>query len=181
METNTLGIIQTLAKIGRVISKVIFIICLVCFCLCICGIISLAAGAQKIDIGGVTISGMIEDEAGVSVGTMYAGMTVAAILLAAECVLAKFSEHYFNRELGDGTPFTLGGSKELMRLGILAVCIPIGARIIASIVTEIFEKTMSGVELMDMGSSGSVAIGVMMIVGALICRYGAERTNGDTI
>ena len=42
-------------------------------------------------------------------------------ICAGEAVLAKFAEHYFKRELTDGTPFNLGGAKELMRLGILTI------------------------------------------------------------
>ena len=100
MESNTLKTIQTLAKVGRVISKVIFILCIVGFCLCICGIISLAAGARDLKIGGVTLQSMIQDETGASMGTLYASAAIGAVLFAAECVLAKFSEHYFKRELG---------------------------------------------------------------------------------
>ena len=35
-------------------------------------------------------------------------------------------ELYFKNELADGNPFTLRGAKELMRLGILTIAIPLG-------------------------------------------------------
>lgn len=62
------------------------------------------------------------------------------ILCAGEAVLAKFAEHYFKRELVDGTPFDLGGAKELRRLGILAICIPIGTQMLAEIIYAVMEQ-----------------------------------------
>ena len=175
MENNTLKAIQTLSKVGKIISKIIFICCVVGFCFCIAGIIGLACGLDGIEIGDVTLESIVQSETEVTKGTMYTAMAIGAIFCAGEAVLCKFSEHYFTRELADGTPFTFGGAKELMRLGVLAICIPIGVQIIASIVRSILEHVLEGVELTDMGSIGSVSIGIMMIVMALICRYGAER------
>ena len=65
-------------------------------------------------------------------------------ICAGEAVLSKFAEHYFKRELADGTPFNLGGAKELMRLGIFTICIPIGTQIIAEIVYAVMEQTLRG-------------------------------------
>ena len=93
-------------------------------------------------------------------------------------MLAKFAEHYFKRELADGTPFDLGGTKELMRLGILAICIPIGAQMIAEIVYAVMEQTLHGVAPFQLGHSTFVELGVMFIVMSLVCRYGAELREG---
>ena len=101
-------------------------------------------------------------------------MAAGMILCAGEAVLAKFAEHYFKRELADGTPFDLGGAKELMRLGILAICIPIGVQMIAEIVYAVMEQTMQGVAALQLDNTGSVTLGIMFIVLSLICRYGAE-------
>ena len=113
-----------------------------------------------------------------NISTAYAAMAAGMILCAGEAVLAKFAEHYFKRELADGTPFDLGGAKELMRLGILAICIPIGTQIIAEIVYAVMEQTLRGVAPLQLDHSGSVALGVMFIVMSLGCRYGAELREG---
>ena len=99
-------------------------------------------------------------------------------ICAGEAVLAKFAEHYFKRELTDGTPFNLGGAKELMRLGILTICIPLGTQIIAEIVYAVMEQTMQGVTPLQLDNTGSVTLGIMFIVMSLICRYGAELCEG---
>lgn len=172
---KTLKTIQTLSKIGKILSKIMFILCIIGFCGSIVGIISMAIGADTLKLGGITLKGILEIDADIMTDTVYAAMAAGAILCAGEAVLAKFAEHYFGRELADGTPFTLGGAKELLRLGILTICIPIGTQIIAEIVHAVMELTMQGIEPLNLNNSGSVSLGVMFIVMSLICRYGAEE------
>ena len=76
---NTLKTIQTLAKIGKVFSKIIFVCCIVGFCGCIVGIVSLTLGAETFKLGGVTIHSMIENEAGMNLPTLYASMAVGLL------------------------------------------------------------------------------------------------------
>ena len=175
---KTLNNIQKLSKIGKVLSRLVFVFCIIGFCGCIVGILSMALGAPTLKIGGVTLKSILSIEAEVTTGTAYAAMAAGMILCAGEAVLAKFAEHYFKHELADGTPFDLGGAKELMRLGILAICIPIGTQMIAEIVYAVMEQAMQGVAPFQLDYSGSVALGVMFIVMSLGCRYGADLREG---
>jgi hypothetical protein len=177
---NTLKTIQTLAKIGKVFSKIIFVCCIVGFCGCIVGIVSLALGAETFKLGGVTIHSMIENEAGLSLPTLYASMAVGLLFCAAEAVLCKFAEAYFKHELADGDPFTLRGAKELLRLGILTIAIPLGTVIVCSIGVAIADNMVPGIDKLPMGEFSSVSLGVMMIVLSLFCRYEAEQGEGKT-
>ena len=124
-EMNTLKTIQTLSKIGRILSKIVYICCVVGFCVCIVGIISLGLRGEVFKLGGVTIHSIIESHSHMSMPALYTAMAVGMVLCAAEAVLSKFAEHYFTNELADGTPFTLMGAKELMHLGILTIMIPL--------------------------------------------------------
>lgn len=155
---KTLNNIQKLSKIGKVLSRLVFVFCIIGFCGCIVGILSMALGAPTLKIDGVTLKSILSIEAGVTTGTAYAVMAAGMILCAGEAVLAKFAEHYFKRELADGTPFDLGGAKELMRLGILAICIPIGMQMIAEIVYAVMEQALYGVAPFQSDYSGSVAL-----------------------
>lgn len=175
---NTLKTIQTLAKIGKVFSKIIFVCCIVGFCGCIVGIVSLALGAETFKLGGVTIHSMIENEAGLNLPTLYASMAVGLLFCGEEAVLCKFAEAYFKHELADGDPFTLRGAKELLRLGILTVAIPLGTVIVCSIGVSIADNMVPGIDKLSIGEFSSVGLGVMMIVLSLFCRYGAERNEG---
>ncbi len=171
---NTLKTIQTLSKIGKILSKIMFIFCIVGFVGCIVGILGMALGAEMLKFGDVTLEGILKNEAEVTVGTVYAAMAAGMIFCVGEAVLAKFAEHYFKRELADGTPFTLAGAKEMMRLGILTICLPIGTQIVAEIIHAVMEHTMQGIAPLQLSNSGSVALGVMFMIMSLICRYGAE-------
>lgn len=174
---KTLNTIQKLSKIGKVLSKIMFIFCIIGFCGCIVGILSMALGAPTLKIGGVTLESILNTEAEVTIGTVYAAMAAGMILCAGEAVLAKFAEHYFKRELADGTPFNLGGAKEMQRLGILTICVPIGTQIVAEIVYAVLEQTIHGVAPLELDNGGSVALGVMFLVVSLICKYGAELSQ----
>jgi len=95
---KTLNNIQKLSKIGKVLSRIVFIFCIIGFCGCIVGILSMALGAPTVKIGGITLESMLSIETGVTPGTVYAAMAAGMILCAGEAVLAKFAEHYFKRE-----------------------------------------------------------------------------------
>lgn len=174
---KTLNTIQTLSKAGKIISKIIFILCIVGFCGCVLGIVSLAVGLESLKLGGLTIHGIIEKESGMSMASIYASMSVGAFLCAAEAVLCKFAETYFKNELTDGTPFTLRGAKELLRLGILTVAIPAVAVTVCSIGIAVLSDFHPETEDLSFGEFSSVGIGIMMIVMSLFCRYGAEQAE----
>lgn len=176
---KTLKTIQTLAKVGRVMSKIVFICCIIGFCGCMIGIIAVAAGGHVFLVFGASLEDLLVNEADVTMGTLYASMAVGLILCAGEAVLAAFAEHYFKREVKDGTPFTHAGANEMMRLGVLAIALPLASQILAEIVYVIIKSVTEGVEPMNLDAYGSVGMGIMFMLAALICRYGAERTNND--
>ena len=175
---NTLKTIQTLSKIGRILSKIVYICCVVGFCVCIVGIISLGLGGEVFKMGGVTIHSIIESHSHMSMPALYTAMAVGIVLCAAEAVLSKFAEIYFKNELADGTPFTRRGAKELMRLGILTISIPLGMVIVCSIGVAIADNFFPEIGKLSYDGYASVGVGVMMILSSLFCRYGAEVCDG---
>ena len=102
---KSLKAIQVLFKIGMILSKIVFICCCVGFGCCIISVPFLAGSAEILKFGDFTLHGLIEKEAGMSLGSMYSAMVIGAIACACEAVLAKFAEVYFKRELRAGTPF----------------------------------------------------------------------------
>lgn len=171
---KSLKAIQVLAKIGKILSKIIFVFCIVGFCLCVAGIISLAIGLEGLKLGGTTIHGLIESETSMSMESLYGVMAVGAVFCVAEAVLSKFAEIYFRNELADGTPFTRRSAKELTRLGILTIAIPMAAAIICSIGVGIASLAYPEIETLPHVGGTSVGLGIMMIIASLFCRYGAE-------
>ena len=175
---KTLNVIQSLSKFGKILSRIVFVCCIVGFCGCIVGIVILALGAETFKLGGVTIHSIIENHGELSRPVLYTFMAVGSVFCASEAVLSKFAESYFRNELADGTPFTMRGAKELMRLGILTIAIPLGAVIVCSIGVAIADNFFPGIEKLSFDGYASVGFGIMMIVASLICRYGAEVIEG---
>ena len=177
---NSLKTIQTLSRIGRVFSKVVWICCIVGAAGCLVGIASLAVGVNEVfKIGGVTIHGLIEYEAGMSIGSMYASMTVGMILCLGELALALFAERYFKNELKAGTPFTFDGANEMKRLGILAICIPVGTSILAQIAYQSIKVFFLNVESMHIDDFASIGLGIAFLVISVLLRYGAQLNAGN--
>ena len=96
-----------------------------------------------------------------------------------EAVLAKFAVCYFKKELKAGTPFTLSGAKELLRLGILTVAIPLGCALAANITEGILAGYMPVDRELLSGflpdNEESITLGIMFMLMSLLCRHGAEQ------
>ena len=176
---KSLNTIQKLSQIGKVLSKIAFIFSVIGFCGCIASLLSLSFGdGNLIKIGGVTLHGIISEEYGYNIKSISAALFGWMIVCAGEAVLAKFAEVYFKNELNAETPFTLAGAKELLRLGILTTAIPTGSAVVGSIVEGIVAGFMNveKATAMDMyfDNEASIVLGIMFILGSLLCRYGAE-------
>ena len=113
-----------------------------------------------------------------------AGVCGWLIVCAGQAVLAKFAETYFKNKLQAGTPFTFGGAKELLRLGVLTLVIPTGCSVLGSIAEGIaagFWNAEKAAALdLSFDNEASIVLGVMFLPGSLLCRYGAELTQQDS-
>lgn len=172
---KSLKIIQTLAKIGKIVSKVLFICCIVGFCGCIVGLIALLIGADKVRLDGKNLNAiLIEHADGTTLNTLYDIIVVGIILSAGEAVLCKFTEKYFDKQLAIGTPFDLEFSRSTLKTAILIICIPLVSILLASISHAIFKECLDGVKSMNLADCSSVGLGVGFIVLSLVYKYGAD-------
>ena len=175
---KTLEVIQKLSSIGKILSKIVFIACIVSFCLCLLALIGLALNFDGlIKIRGVTIHGLITEEIGVEKTSLAIAVVGVMIIIVGEAVVSRFAVGYFSKELEEGTPFSRLASDELMKLGILTIAVPIAGSIVAAIVMGIICGIMDieeASELVKCDGDGNITLGVMFIIGSLLCRYGAE-------
>ena len=177
---KTLETIQILSKVGKVLSKIIYICCIVGLCGCGVGLVALCIGADVVKFGGLTLHSILEAEAGISTGTVLASVLAGAILCVGELVVSRMACRYFENELAAGTPFTFDGAKELLHLGIRLIWIPIVTVVIAQVSHGIIDQFFTNVEKLDLDGYTSVALGVMCILMSLLCKYGAEcRENRE--
>lgn len=172
---ESLKTIQTLSRLGKVLSKIIFICCITGVVVCAVGMVCLPfADTQGLKIGGVTIHGLIENRADIDLNSLYPLMSGALIVCIGQAVTAKFAEMYFTNELAEGTPFTTSGAKELLRLGILTISVPLGTLILAQIVSAVIAAFLQCGETFKLEGGDSVTLGIMFIIMSLLCKYGAE-------
>lgn len=182
-KTKNLKILQKIAQIGKILSKVAFVFSLIGACGCIIGWISTLFGnGGVIKIGGVTLYGMLGDLNIYNSKSAKATLVAWLIVCVGEAVLAKLAEVYFRNELAAGTPFTQAGARELKRLGILTMAVPTGCVVVAEIVQGIIAEFMNVAadSCMDLNfdNEASVVLGVMFIVCSFLCGYGAEMFEG---
>ena len=178
MQSKTLDTIQTLAKIGRVLSKIVFIFSLIGAIGCAAGILSVKFLPESIQLGRTTIQGFVDLGDDLNPNAAIFAMVPTALLCAGEAILAKIAERYFRREIADGTPFTFDGAKALQRLGVCAIVIPIAASVLAALAMTIMSEFVLGAIEPEIGEVGTIGLGVMMIVASLLCRHGAELSQG---
>lgn len=172
---ETLNIIQILAKMGKVLSKIVYIFAIIGVVGCIVGMLGLPfSDRELLKIGGVTIHSFIVNKVGIDLGYLYPLLSGALIVCIGEAVTAKFAGTYFEHEISAGTPFTTSGANELLKLGIITICVPLGTIILSQIVSAIIVEFIGCGETFKIEDGDSVALGVMFIVMSLLCRYGAE-------
>lgn len=175
---NTLSTLQRLSKLGKVLSGIALTFSMIGLCGCTAGLLSLCFGTGGVmKLGGVAFHGLISAEGGYNIKSMTALLWGWLVACAGEGVLAGFAKGYFKNELNAGTPFTVAGARELLRLGILTIAIPAACAVaggIAWLVSAGF-RGAPGISALHIGNGASIALGVMFILGSLLCRYGAER------
>lgn len=153
---DSLKIIQTLSKIGKICSQISFVCSLVGFGLCIGGMV---LKTEALKLNGVTIHRLLDVNLDTTTFLSF------LIVCLGQAILSYFAKHYFTRELKDGTPFHLEGAKEMFRLGILTICISL----ITEIICTLLQHESMGLHY--------VQLGVTFIILSIIFRYGAENRN----
>lgn len=141
---NNSRVLQLIAQIGKILSKVAFVFSIIGICGCFVGLLSNVFGSGKVfKIGGVTIYGLLADFDAYNVKSISATLVAWLIVCIGQAVLAKFAELYFYNALMAGTPFTQVGARELRRLGILTMVIPTGCAVVAEVVQGILTGFMN--------------------------------------
>lgn len=172
---KSLKTIQKLSKIGKILSKIVFISSIIGFIFCLITLLSVSSFASSTTvIEGKTLVQMFEETSIYNYHTSIDIMTTTLIFIVAEAITAKFAENYFRRELEDGTPFTLAGAKEMLKLGIICLSLTFGAYFIGAIADEIFSSVWADIQSFDFNSLSMTPVGIGFIVMSVICKYGAE-------
>lgn len=171
--SKSLKTVQTVCKVCKVLAEIAFVMFVVIVALML--VAAIFTGTGKMDAllssGGVVLDEMLQ-QTGVTQDYMVAVFVCLTIIIAAEAVVAKFINVYFKHELKAGTPFTFEGAKELLRLGIITIAVPVGASLAATIVFDIMAAG-SGLDS-EFNFEISLGMGLMFLALSPLLKHGTE-------
>lgn len=171
--SKSLKTVQTICKVCKVLAEIAFVMFVVIVALML--VAAIFTGTGKMDAllssGGVVLDDMLQ-QTGVTQDYMVAVLVCMTIIIAAEAVVAKFINVYFKHELKAGTPFTFEGAKEMLRLGIITIAVPVGASLAATIVFDIMAAG-SGLDS-EFNFEISLGMGLMFLALSPLLKHGTE-------
>ncbi len=93
-----------------------------------------------------------------------------ALCCSLDGVLFIYAYRYFKAELGEGTPFTQAGADRIRVLGVQCIIISLVSAVVPSVIYA--SEELEG--QIDFGNAGGIALGICLILLAMVVRYGAE-------
>lgn len=171
--SKSLKTVQTICKVCKVLAEIAFVLFVVIMALMLAAAIFTGTGNfdALVSSGGVVLDDMLQ-QTGVTQDYMVAVFVCLTIIIAAEAVVAKFINVYFKHELKAGTPFTFEGAKEMLRLGIITIAVPVGASLAATIVFDIMAAG-SGLDS-EFNFEISLGMGLMFLALSPLLKHGTE-------
>lgn len=171
--SKSLKTVQTVCKVCKVLAEIAFVMFVVIVALMLAAAIFTGTGKMDalLSSGGVVLDDMLQ-QTGVTQDYMVAVLVCMTIIIAAEAVVAKFINVYFKHELKAGTPFTFEGAKEMLRLGIITIAVPVGASLAATIVFDIMAAG-SGLDS-EFNFEISLGMGLMFLALSPLLKHGTE-------
>lgn len=171
--SKSLNTIQKICKVCKILAEIAFVLLIVgTVLMAACGVfIGMGNLEAMLSSGMVNIDDMLR-QSGTTQEYITAVFISLAVVMAAEAVVAKFINVYFKHELKAGTPFTFEGAKEMLRLGIITLAVPIGASIVAAIVIAVMSGPADGNG--EISINISLGLGLVFLALSPLLRHGTE-------
>ena len=170
--SENLKTIQKISKVFKIISTVIFVLAIIATVILILSL-SIMLYLKDVSIEGISLTTLLADE-GLSVNDAIFAMIFSIISCIGTIVISIFAKRYFANELKAGTPFTHDGAKELRRLGIIFIAIPLGIALVSGIALGIGRQFIPELSDLQYSMKLDITIGVIFIIASVIFNYGAE-------
>jgi len=166
--------IQKVMKVFQILTKVVMVFAFVG------GALALIGGSIVLMAGSFPFAEVLQRLL-VASGSMADSHQVGILLICESVVLilgaveAVFVYRYFTLELREGTPFTETGAKKLTQLGIIFIVV----EILTAAFSSAMEKFSFIAEHLD--NTGSITLGICLILLAMVVRYGAELEKQNRV
>lgn len=161
--------IQKTFRVFQILTKIAWIFSIVGAVLCAVGALCAFAwysGGQVFSLTGELVTVFASDK---GMNEMLAVLLSDLVMLVSEAILLFFAGRYLKAEQSDGTPFTETGAEQLQKLGIRCIWLPIVAAVISGIIVVCLGAEETG----DISNLPSLVTGIVLILTAMIFRYGA--------
>lgn len=170
--SKSLSTVQKICKVCKVLAEIAFVLFVVIVALMLAAAIFTGTGNFDALLlsGGVVLDDMLQ-QTGVTQDYMVAVFVCLTIIIAAEAVVAKFINVYFKHELKAGTPFTFEGAKEMLRLGIITIAVPVGASVISAIYLTVVTADSGD---WNFSVKISLGMGLMFLALSPLLKHGTE-------
>ena len=173
---DSLNTIQKVAKFGKIVSKIVYVLCFVSFIILLITSLGIWELPNTISISGKDIpfiEGLDDTNVTLSKATIFDQLINSAILLIGELYLAYKALKYFEFELEEGTPFTFKSAEKMKNLGILVITVPIIASLVALIAHIIIQSMLNNVTEFNSNLDISLTMGLFFLFLSAVFRYGA--------
>lgn len=161
--------IQKTFRVFQILTKIAYICSIVGAALCALGALCAFAwysGGQVFSLTGELVTVFASNK---GMNEMLAVLLSDFVMLVSEAILLFFAGRYLKAEQADGTPFTETGAEQLQKLGIRCIWLPIVAAVISGIIVVCLGSEETG----DISNLPSLVTGIVLILTAMIFRYGA--------
>ena len=170
---KSLKTLQNLAKAGKIISKILFILSIVGACCIVLSLISVIAFKDTI-LEGVSFADKLQEEVNLNMASIYLALICATIACIIEAITCKMAEKYFRYQLSAGTPFTYEGASKMFKLGIWLIILPLIYAFVCCIVHIIFVLSSENVIFKGYGYTSMFGLGLGFVIISCIFKYGAD-------
>lgn len=170
--SKSLNTVQKICKVCKVLAEIAFVLFVVIVALMLAA--AIFTGTGKLDAllssGALDLDEMLQ-QYGATQEYVTAVLVCMTIIIAAEAVVAKFINVYFKHELKAGTPFTFEGAKEMLRLGIITIAVPVGASVISAIYLTVVTADSGD---WNFSVKISLGMGLMFLALSPLLKHGTE-------
>ena len=170
---KSLKIIQTIAKVGKVLCQIFFVLGIIGGVGSLVGLLSLGL-MQGLQMDEEILQYIGEFEMPLDMPTLYFGCIVGVLACVGECVVIKFFQKYLEKELKAGTPFTFEGAKELFKVGIISIAVTVIGSVLMGTTYGIFSTLNPSMVELNYEFGFDIGAGLAMMFFSVIFKYGAQ-------
>lgn len=176
---DNLKILQTLAKLGKIFSKIIMIFSIVATVGCAIGLIALLVSTNNLSSMDSSFYSSIEAETNIPFIAAYAGCIVGLLTCPVEIINCVFAKKYFEYQLEIGTPFNEECANRMKKLGIVCIVTSLITTILTAVINVI---SLNGTDLIndfEFDFASGLSLGITFIIISIILKSATQQIENQ--